>query len=167
MNLLAAIAVAHIFDFPVESLRLAVASFSAGKMRGQRSLHEGIVVWDDCYNSNPEAAKSMLDVLGETPATHRIAVLGEMLELGTATEELHRQVGRYAAARGVDLVIGVRGAALAMVDAARQAGTEARFFEDPAEAGESARQAARPGDAVLFKGSRGVKVEKALERFTA
>jgi UDP-N-acetylmuramoyl-tripeptide--D-alanyl-D-alanine ligase len=109
----------------------------------------------------------MLDVLGETPATRRIAVLGEMLELGHASEELHRQVGRYAAGRGVDLLIGIRGTARAMVDAARQAGVEAEFFEDPAEAGERARQAARSGDAVLFKGSRGVKVEKALERFTA
>ena len=54
-----------------------------------------------------------------------------------------------------------------MVESARQAGVEAEFFEDPAEAGERARQVARPGDAVLFKGSRGVKVEKALERFTA
>jgi UDP-N-acetylmuramoyl-tripeptide--D-alanyl-D-alanine ligase len=54
-----------------------------------------------------------------------------------------------------------------MVEAAAQAGVEAQFFEDPAEAGDRARQVARAGDAVLFKGSRGVKVEKALERFTA
>jgi UDP-N-acetylmuramoyl-tripeptide--D-alanyl-D-alanine ligase len=93
-----------------------------------------------------------------------------MLELGHAAEELHRQVGRYAGRNGsgrVDLLIGVRGAARAMVDAARQAGVEAEFFENPADAGERARQVARSGDAVLFKGSRGVKVEKALERFTA
>jgi len=108
----------------------------------------------------------MLDVLRETPAARRIAVLGEMLELGVASDELHRQVGRYAAGR-VDLLIGVRGAARAMVEAAIQAGVEAQFFEDPAEAGDRARQVAQAGDAVLFKGSRGVKVEKALERFTA
>jgi len=113
-------------------------------------------------------------VLRETPAARRIAVLGEMLELGVASEELHRQVGQYAgryagrsAAGRVDLLIGVRGAARYMVEAATQAGVEAQFFEDPAEAGDRARQVARPGDAVLFKGSRGVKVEKALERFMA
>ena len=166
MNLLAAIAVAHVFEISAERLRQAVASFTVGNMRGQRTLHRGIVIWNDCYNSNPEAAQSMLDVLGETPAVRRIAVLGEMLELGSAAEELHRQVGGYAATRGVDLLIGVHGAARAMVEAARQAGVEAQFFEDPAEAGERARQVARPGDAVLFKGSRGVKVEKALERLT-
>ncbi|MCX6628660.1 MAG: UDP-N-acetylmuramoyl-tripeptide--D-alanyl-D-alanine ligase [Candidatus Solibacter sp.] len=171
MNLLAAIAVAHVFEIPPEGLRPAVASFAVGNMRGQRTLHQGIVIWNDCYNSNPEAAQSMLDVLCETPAVRRIAVLGEMLELGSATEELHRRVGRYAgrsaAGRGVDLLIGVRGAARFMVEAAAQAGVAAEFFEDPAEAGEHARQLAGVGDAVLFKGSRGVQVEKALERFTA
>jgi UDP-N-acetylmuramoyl-tripeptide--D-alanyl-D-alanine ligase len=171
MNLLAAIAVAHVFGIAPEVLRPAVASFTVGNMRGQRTLHQGIVIWNDCYNSNPEAAQSMLEVLAETPAVRRIAVLGEMLELGLSSDELHRQVGqyagRYAAGRRVDLLIGVGGAARAMVEAARQAGVEAEFFEDPAEAGERARQVARPGDAVLFKGSRGVKVEKALERFTA
>ena len=166
MNLLAAIAVAHVFEIAPERLRPAVASFTVGDMRGQRTLHRGIVIWNDCYNSNPEAAQSMLDVLRGTPATRRIAVLGEMLELGAASEELHRQVGRYAAGR-VDLLIGVRGAARAMVEAATEAGVEAQFLEDPAEAGDRARQVARAGDAVLFKGSRGVKVEKALERFTA
>jgi UDP-N-acetylmuramoyl-tripeptide--D-alanyl-D-alanine ligase len=166
MNLLAAIAVAHVFGIAPEGLRPAVASFTVGNMRGQRTLHQGIVIWNDCYNSNPEAAQSMLDVLVETPAVRRIAVLGEMLELGLSSDELHGQVGRYAGRR-VDLLIGVGGAARAMVEAARQAGVEAEFFEDPADAGERARQVARPGDAVLFKGSRGVKVEKALERFTA
>lgn len=166
MNLLAALAVARVFEIDPIRLRPAVASFAVGSMRGQRTQHQGIVIWNDCYNSNPEAAQSMLDVLRATPAGHRIAVLGEMLELGNASEELHRQVGRYAGGH-VDLLIGVRGAARAMVEAARQAGVEAEFYDDPAAAGERARQVARPGDAVLFKGSRGVKVEKALERFTA
>lgn len=167
MNLLAAIAVAHVFEIPAARLREAVAGFTVGNMRGERTVHDGIVIWNDCYNSNPEAAKSMLDVLAETPAARRIAVLGEMLELGSAGEELHRQVGRYAAGQGVDLLIGVRGAARAMVEAAAQGGIAAEFFEDAAEAGERARGVARSGDAVLFKGSRGVKVEKALERFMA
>ncbi|MEO8370831.1 MAG: UDP-N-acetylmuramoyl-tripeptide--D-alanyl-D-alanine ligase [Candidatus Solibacter sp.] len=166
MNLLAAIAVARQYGAEADDMRAAVASFAAGSMRGQRTERRGIVIWNDCYNSNPEAAQSMLDVLRETPAARRIAVLGEMLELGAAGEELHRRVGRYAAARGIDLLIGVRGAARAMVEAAAQAGIEAEFFEDAAEAGERAREVARAGDAVLFKGSRGVKVEKALERFT-
>jgi UDP-N-acetylmuramoyl-tripeptide--D-alanyl-D-alanine ligase len=166
MNLLAAIAVADVFGIAAERLRGAVAGFNVGDMRGQRTTHRGIVIWNDCYNSNPEAAQSMLDVLRETPAGRRIAVLGEMLELGSSGDELHRRLGRYAAGRA-DVLIGVRGAARAMVEAAVAAGVDAQFFEDPAEAGQRAREVARSGDAVLFKGSRGVKVEKALERFTA
>jgi UDP-N-acetylmuramoyl-tripeptide--D-alanyl-D-alanine ligase len=168
MNLLAAIAVAGEFGIAPERLRDAVRAFAAAGMRGQRLERHGVVVWNDCYNSNPEAAQSMIDVLRDTPAARRIAVLGEMLELGHAAEELHRRVGRYAAERGVDLLIGVQGGARAMVEAAREAGLDpgaARFFEDAAEAGDYARQAARPGDAALFKGSRGVRMERALEKF--
>jgi UDP-N-acetylmuramoyl-tripeptide--D-alanyl-D-alanine ligase len=167
MNLLAAITVAMEFGIAPERLREAVRTFSAGKMRGERIEHNGIVIWNDCYNSNPEAARSMLDVLSETPAAQRIAVLGEMLELGSSAEALHRQVGRHAAQRGIDLLVGVRGSARAMVSAAEEAGLLSVYFEDAAEAGEYARSVARPGDAVLFKGSRGVKVERALERFLA
>jgi len=170
MTLLAAIAVARVFGIAPERLREPVRTFAAGKMRGQRSQHNGVVVWNDCYNSNPEAAQSMIDVLRQTPAATRIAVLGEMLELGRAAEELHRQVGRYAAEHGADWLIGIGGHAHSMVEAAVAAGLprgRAHFFEDPAEAGEFARRTAQPGDAVLFKGSRGVRVERAMERFLA
>jgi len=112
----------------------------------------------------------MLDVLRQTPATRRIAVLGEMLELGHASDELHRQVGRYAAQQGIDFLIGVRGDARAMIDAAVGTGlpeSAATFFEDAGEAGAFLRAMARPGDAILFKGSRGVRVERALERLLA
>jgi UDP-N-acetylmuramoyl-tripeptide--D-alanyl-D-alanine ligase len=170
MNLLAAIAVAQVFEIAPERLREPIKTFAVGKMRGERTEHKGTVVWNDCYNSNPEAAQFMIDVLRQTPAGKRIAVLGEMLELGTAAEELHRQVGRYAAGHGVDVLVGVRGHARSMVEAAVKAGlakTAAHFFDDPAEAGDFVRRTARAGDAVLFKGSRGVKVEQALERFLA
>jgi UDP-N-acetylmuramoyl-tripeptide--D-alanyl-D-alanine ligase len=164
-NLLAALAVARAFGIAPERLRDAVRGFAPGNMRGERTEHNGIAVWNDCYNSNPEAARSMIDVLRETPARKRIAVLGEMLELGRAADELHRGVGRYAAERGVDLLVGVRGNARAMVEAAREAGVPAEFIEDPAAAGELVKARARAGDAVLFKGSRGVRMERALETF--
>ena len=168
MNLLAALAVARVLEIPPESLREAVASFTVDSMRGARSVHNGIVVWNDCYNSNPEAAQRMIDVLGQTRAARRFAVLGEMLELGHAAEALHRQVGVYAARHGVDVLIGVRGQARLMVEAALAEGLEsAQFFADPVEAGEFVRGLARAGDAVLFKGSRGVRMERALERFQA
>jgi UDP-N-acetylmuramoyl-tripeptide--D-alanyl-D-alanine ligase len=90
-----------------------------------------------------------------------------MLELGHASVELHRDLGRYAAGHGVDILIGVQGAAREMVEAARAEGMRAEFFDEPAAAGEYARSVAHEGDAVLFKGSRGIRVERALERFVA
>jgi UDP-N-acetylmuramoyl-tripeptide--D-alanyl-D-alanine ligase len=170
LNLLAALAVARVFGIAPAKMADAVRSFTVGKMRGERLESNGLVIWNDCYNSNPAAARAMLDVLRESPAGRRLAVLGEMLELGPTSAELHRELGRYAAGSGIDFLIGVRGDAHAMVDAAVGAGlpeSAAVFFEDAAEAGEFVRQVARPGDAILFKGSRGVRVERALERLLA
>jgi UDP-N-acetylmuramoyl-tripeptide--D-alanyl-D-alanine ligase len=170
MNLLAAIAVAQVSGIAPEKLADPVRTFAVGKMRGERLEHQGMVIWNDCYNSNPEAARSMIDVLRGTPAKRRIAVLGEMLELGSAAGELHREVGRYAAQQGIDFLIGVQGSADAMIDAAVGAGlpeSAAYFFENAGGAGEFLRALARPGDALLFKGSRGVAIEQALERLLA
>ncbi len=137
-------------------------------MRGQRLLHNGITIFDDCYNSNPDAVRGMLDVLRDTPAQRRIAVLGEMLELGRWSEPLHRDVGCYAARCGVTVLVGIRGVARSMVQSAIEQGMgedAAYFFAEPQEAGAWLRTIAQTGDAILFKGSRGTRVEKALEQF--
>ena len=170
LNVLAGIAVAGVFGIAPERLRDAVRTLAPGKMRGESFSHAGIAVLNDCYNSNPEAVRSMLDVIRATPARRRVAVLGEMLELGRWAEALHRDVGRYAVECGVDVLIGIRGAARLMVDEAVRSGlpaVAAFFFEDPAPAGDFLRTLLADGDAVLFKGSRGTQVETALERFLA
>jgi UDP-N-acetylmuramoyl-tripeptide--D-alanyl-D-alanine ligase len=170
LNLLAAIAVARAFEIPPERLREAARTFKIGKMRGERLERNGIVIWNDCYNSNPEAVRAMLDVLRATPARRRIAVLGEMLELGQATEALHRQTGRCAAESGIDALIAVCGAARFTAEEALRAGMtpqSVHFYEDPAEAGEFVRQMAVPGDAILFKASRGVEIERAMDKLLA
>ncbi len=166
-NLLAGIATAGIYGIKPEALIGTVAGLQPGKMRGERISRGGITILNDCYNSNPDAAKAMLEVLQDTPATRRIAVLGEMRELGRWAEPLHRDVGETAVRCQVDVLVGIRGAAYFMLDAAKRAGLRAAaafFFEDPAEAGELVAKIARPGDAILFKGSRGVEVERALAR---
>jgi UDP-N-acetylmuramoyl-tripeptide--D-alanyl-D-alanine ligase len=171
LNLLAGIAVAREFGIEASSLQDAVRAIAPGKMRGEKLMHRGVLIWNDCYNSNPDAAKAMLDVLRDTPANRRIAVLGEMLELGRQAEPLHREVGEYAAMSGVSVLMGVRGAARFLVDAAQDAGVlngaAYLFFETPEEAGDRLREIAREGDAILFKGSRGTQVERALQRFMA
>jgi UDP-N-acetylmuramoyl-tripeptide--D-alanyl-D-alanine ligase len=166
VNLLAGMAVAGLYGIRPEQLTGVVAELQSGSMRGQQFQHEGILILNDCYNSNPDAALTMIDVLRDTPAKRRIAVLGEMLELGRWAEPLHRDVGRYVANSGINVLVGIRGAATYLVDEARKAGqasNAAFFFPDAAAAGGYLRKIAREGDAILFKGSRGTQVERALE----
>lgn len=168
LNILAGITVARELGSPLETLQDAVAELRPGKMRGERRQIGGVTVWDDCYNSNPDAARAMLDLLADAPAQRRIAVLGEMRELGAWAEELHRGIGQYAAEHGVTVLLGIRGAARHLVDAGRASGLDAGaalFFETPEAAGEHLRQIAQDGDVILFKGSRGTQVELALSRF--
>ena len=164
-NVLAGIAVASLFGIPFSELTAIVAALAPGKMRGARSYWRGVTILNDSYNSNPEAACRMIDVLRAEPAARRIAVLGEMLELGSMSETLHRQVGRYAAHAGIDALVGIRGAAAFLVREAKRAGMSGSrvfFFDDSESAGEFLREWVQPGDAILFKGSRGTQVEKAL-----
>lgn len=166
-NLLAALAVARVFGLQPEELAPAVAAFEPPAMRGRRLVWRGITILDDSYNANPEAVCAMLETLRETPGRRRIAVLGEMLELGRHSEELHRSVGRQAA-NAADIVIGVRGDARFLVEAAIEAGLPrevAFFFEEPEQAGVHLRGLAREGDVVLVKASRGTRIERVLETF--
>jgi len=166
-NILAGLAVASIFGISASELAEAVASLRPVKMRGERRTVRGTTILDDSYNSNPEAARGMIDVLLSEPGTRRIAVLGEMRELGHMSEKLHRDLGSYVGSSGVDVLVGVCGAARFVVDQAKQNGFTCRtafFFEDPDSAGDFLRKFVRPGDVVLFKGSRGAHVEKALAK---
>lgn len=167
-NILAGIAVAEAFGIAPERLQDRVKALAPGKMRGERREIRGITIFDDCYNSNPDAVRVMLDALRDTPAQRRIAVLGEMLELGHWAEALHRGVGDYAVECGVDVLVGIGGAARYILDAAKRNGLgagAALFFENPVDAGRAIIELAAPGDAILFKGSRGVHVERALQEF--
>ena len=168
LNVLAGIAVAGLYGIPPRRLVDAARAIQPGKMRGEWFTHNGILIYNDCYNSNPEAVRAMVDVLRDAPALRKIAVLGEMLELGRWAEPLHRDVGRYVARQGISVLVGIRGVARHMVDAAVEAGlavNAAYFFPEPEQAGNRLRELAREGDAILFKGSRGTHVERALERF--
>ena len=170
LNILAGLAVASIYGIRPAELIGVARDLAAPPMRGQRLDHDGVVILNDCYNSSPDAARAMIDVLRDTPAKRRIAVLGEMLELGRWSESLHRDVGRYAAANVIDVILGISGDAGQLVEAAKEAGMAADaalFFADAPAAGDYLRRIARSGDVILFKGSRGTHVEHALESFVA
>jgi UDP-N-acetylmuramoyl-tripeptide--D-alanyl-D-alanine ligase len=167
LNALAAVSVGLARGMKFADAVAALATLSPADKRGQVLKLGNITVINDCYNSNPKALHAMIDALAAMKAGRRIVVAGEMLELGPAAEDLHQAAGRHLAEKKIDVLIGVRGLSQVMVDAARAAGARADFVTTPEEAGEWLSREARDGDVVLLKASRGVKLEKALERWKA
>ncbi len=163
-NALAAVTVAMDRGLSLEEAAAALALLTPSDKRGQVLEVAGATVINECYNSNPRALDFVVDALAGMPTKgRRIVVAGEMLELGPATDELHRHAGEHMAERGIDVVVGVRGAAQHIVNSASARGTRAEFVETSEAAGEWLAREVKPGDLVLLKASRGVKLEKALE----
>ena len=165
LNALAAVAVGVEAGIPLRECCAALRELEPAEKRGQTLRVRGATVINDSYNSNPGALKAMIEVLAGMPAKRRILVAGEMLELGPESAALHAACGRAAAEAGIDVVLGVRGQAQEIVEAARAAdsGLRAMFVETPEEAGAWLREHLREGDAALLKASRGVRLERALE----
>jgi UDP-N-acetylmuramoyl-tripeptide--D-alanyl-D-alanine ligase len=137
--------------------------FSPG--RGQRlELAGGLTVIDDCYNANPMSMRAAIDELVLTRAHRRVAVLGDMLELGDGAPALHREIGAHAAAAGVDLLVEVGRYA---ADLSAGYDGQVHVAADAAAGAELAAELVAPGDAVLVKGSRGIELERVVERLLA
>ncbi|MBU24294.1 MAG: UDP-N-acetylmuramoyl-tripeptide--D-alanyl-D-alanine ligase [Acidobacteria bacterium] len=168
-NVLAAVAVALEFQIPLETVRALAASLVPVAHRGEVvRLRDNIVVVDDSYNSSPSALAAALELLRtERHCRRRVAVLGEMLELGPRSRALHRECGRLAAGCGVDLLISVGGEnAQGLCDGAVEAGLDsgaAWHVETSAEAGPVVASRLEGGDLVLVKGSRGVETDRVVE----
>ncbi|HEX5224643.1 MAG TPA: UDP-N-acetylmuramoyl-tripeptide--D-alanyl-D-alanine ligase [Solirubrobacteraceae bacterium] len=157
-NLLAAVAAAGTLGVrPGGDLNV---EFSPG--RGQLlELADGVAVIDDCYNANPMSMRAAIDELARAPARRRVAVLGDMLELGRDAPALHREIGAHAAAAGVDVLIAVGGLA---TELGAGYGGELHLAPDAAAAATLAAELVAPGDTVLVKASRGVGLERVVER---
>ena len=167
-NALAAIATASLFEVLAAEAQAALAQFRPLPQRGEiLTLPGGIVLINDCYNSNPLAMETMLETLAAWPgAQRRIVVAGEMLELGPTSPDLHRRVGRKCAECHVDRLLAVQRDARFFLEGAREAGLteqQCQFFSTVEEAGEHCRKMLEPGDVVLVKGSRAVHLEKVTE----
>ena len=175
-NALAAAAVASYFGSSPEQIASRLATSEPSKMRGELMRFEnGVTVIDDSYNSNPQAllesVRAMIDVAASRASGRRVVAAGEMLELGGHGPEMHRKCGRDIAALGVDVLIGVRGLASELVAGAVECPGNAprltSFCETPEEAAEMLVAGAVPGDVILVKGSRGVRMEIVVERLKA
>lgn len=163
MNALAACAAAIERGVLPSHAAKALARVEPTDKRGQVTELRGATIINDCYNSNPRALDAMVDALAGMKAERRILIAGEMMELGPTAEALHRESGRHAAEKKIDVVIGVRGLAKALAEAACGSGVQSHFVDTPEEAGEWLAREIRPGDVVLLKASRSVKLERALE----
>ena len=169
-NVLAAVAVATALDVPLDQVAGRAAAARPASHRGEvLRLPGGVTVLDDSYNSSPAAlALSLALVAGAGGFARKIAVLGEMLELGDHAVGLHEASGRRAAAAGVDQLIAVGGAAAgALAAAARAAGLPAdavRHVATSEVAADLAAASVRPGDLVLVKGSRGIATDRVVDR---
>ena len=167
-NFLAAAAVAWALDVPAEIIADTAAALELLPNRGAvRELASGVVILDESYNASPEAVKGAVDTLAGLAATRRrIAVLGDMLELGAWAEEAHREMGRRAAESAIDLLVAVGVHASVVTGGAREAGmaVEATHgFETAADAAEWLPTHLEAGDLVLVKGSRAVHMERVIE----
>ena len=166
----AAAAVAARFGIGVAEVADRLAELSAPEHRG--AVHSGLhgaLVYDDCYNSSPTSLAAALRVLGGSGAARRIAVLGDMLELGAQAEEAHREAGRQAAASATSL-IAVGEHAQDMVEAAVGAGmprSAAHVTTDAENAAELARAQCGPDVAILVKASHSLALERVVERLLA
>src|SRR5437870_2743085 len=171
-NATAAVAVAATHEVPWEQIRDAIAEMKPEKMRGQViKFREGFAVIDDSYNSNPRALSEMIRFIGRLQGFQRkIRVAGEMLELGPEGSELHRNCGREAARAGLELIVAVQGQAKEILEGALESGVDRsrlKFVRDALQAGDLLVRTLKKGDVVLIKGSRGVKLEQALNTLRA
>jgi UDP-N-acetylmuramoyl-tripeptide--D-alanyl-D-alanine ligase len=172
-NVLAATAVAVEFDVALEAIAEAARGLRPAAHRGQViRLSSGVTIIDDSYNANPTATRQALAVLaGDRSATRRVAVLGEMLELGAGAAALHEEVGAAVARGRIDVLFAVGGPpASALARAAVDGGMgdgAVHYLATSDEAADAVAGLVRPGDLVLVKGSRGVRTDRVVARLEA
>jgi UDP-N-acetylmuramoyl-tripeptide--D-alanyl-D-alanine ligase len=167
-NLFAAILAAQQAGMKIHEIQDAVAGLQPLPGRGQIRVQGGFVIIDETYNSNPEALSRTLQWVDREYRQKKIAVLGDMLELGQGESAFHRQAGREFAGLHFDMLLTVGARAVRIAAGAGKAGFppgKIRSFERAADAGKFLRAELRPEAVILFKGSRGVQLEKAITEF--
>mgnify|MGYP002578546391 CR=1 FL=1 len=165
-NALAAYAAATRLGLAPEGVIAGLADFEQTGMR-QKVVHAGSMdVIEDCYNANPDSMKAALAMFKEYPCKRRFALLGDMLELGAASEPGHRQTGKWAA-DAADLLVAYGPLSAAMAEAARQKGLQTIHCQAAEEVVEYLRQNVRPGDVVLAKASHAMKLDDVLKQLYA
>ena len=168
-NALLAVAAGRAFGLSLEECAEGLAAAPLTKARLQIKEIHGVQFMDDSYNANPDSMKAALRTLVELDTDgKRIAVLGEMGELGAESESGHREVGEEAATLGIDHLIAIGEGGALMAEAARKSGLEkSQAVASTTAAAELLAEIVEPGDLVLVKGSRLARTERVMEHFAA
>ena len=164
LNSLCAIAIGRIFDIPMEDILEGIANFELTKRRMQVEKNKsGITVINDCYNANYDSMKAAIEYLGKINAKKKIAVLGDMLELGEFSKELHEKVGEEVVNNNVDILITVGSEANYIVNKALEEGFNKKNIytcNNNEEAVKVIKKIASAGDAILLKASNGLNFQE-------
>jgi UDP-N-acetylmuramoyl-tripeptide--D-alanyl-D-alanine ligase len=165
LNALAAISVGKIFGVSVSDAGSALHDVNPSPMRAELIQGRGIRIINDTYNANPRSFQAAIDLLRNLEAPRRIAVCGDMLELGRESQHLHQELGRELARAGMDVVVGVGEACQAVAEGARQEGMEngqVYWFLTKKGLLAELHDLVHPGDLILVKGSRGMEMEEVV-----
>ena len=162
---LSAFAVGLEYGISPENIAKGLMNYAPSGMRQKIREINGITVIEDCYNASPDSQKAGLNSLCKIAKGRKIAVLGDMLELGTFSETAHRTVGEYAAECSVDVLYTFGEESAYMADSAKKSGLQSVFaFTDKAELTNTLLSEIKTGDTLLFKASRGMKLEEVFEK---
>ena len=150
------------FGLTDEEIEEGIRNFKATRMRMDvERLADGITLFNDTYNANPQSMKAALGILAGAQAAHKIAVVGDMLELEPFAERLHREVGEYAAQLPIDTLITVGARAGWLAEAALESDMkDVRPCEDKEQAKKVLAELVKPDTALMFKASRGMALEE-------
>lgn len=164
-NALAAFAAGFLIGVPPEDAAAALAKYEPAGMRQRMRRVGGVQFIEDCYNASPDSVRAAFATLREVRAKRRIAVLGDMLELGDVADEAHQQSGIRAAEAGTDILLTYGEKSEKTAAAARENGmTQVRHYDDKQTLAQDLLGMLCNGDAVLVKGSRGMKLEDVLQK---
>lgn len=167
INALAAAAVGAVLGLPGAVIAQGLSRFRPAAMRSQVFVSHGVTVINDCYNANPASMKAAVQLLAQRGAGRKkIAVLGDMLELGLNAVPLHEEVGMFVSQQGIDQLVACGTLGRSLAEGAERAGLDRRnivLAPDAAVAATAVKAIAKPGAVVLVKASRGMKLEQVAQ----
>ena len=160
---LAAIVAGRVLGIKSNTIRKGLSEFTGTPMRQEIVPFEDIVILNDAYNANPSSMAEAIKALGQLEGKRKIAMLGDMLELGDFSEEAHREIGQLLAEEGYSVVFTFGDAAAFIAKEAKKAGLTTFRCNSHLEMANAYSDIREKGDVILVKGSRGLRMERVVE----